>query len=743
MLALHRRDVILEAIARSAEELLRADELERAVPPVLERIGIASQATRVHLLTVDAEGPPIERKVIAHQFWSATGLATPPDFADGVGQKLADAGLASWPDRLARGETISGNTRSFDPAVRRFLESGGVQSTVAVPVFATGAWRGFIAFDQCHGEREWLAAEIDMLKILAELIGAMMTRAERRQSLVDAKRIIENSPTVLYRLAPRMPHPLVFISENIRRYGYEAGTLLATPDRWTDLIEVEDLPGIMANVAAMTEGAAERTRQEFRFRRADGGLVWFEGEGLALRDEAGGLTAIEGILTDITERKQANETLAALARMDSLTGLPNRAAFVERLQYVFARTRRGASGFAVLYLDLDRFKDINDTMGHPAGDTLLQRVADRLKGCLRGTDIVARFGGDEFAILEEDVDGIGDVETLAAKIVREMAEPITIAGNELRISASVGVVPYRQDIEDPEAMMSKADLALYRAKGDGRDCYRFHASELDQAVRERVTIAQDLREAVTRKQFELFYQPQLDLKSGRVVGVEALIRWHHPHRGLVMPDAFIRVAESDGAILAIGQWVIEEACRQMRAWRDQAIAPPVMAVNVSAAQFQHANGLDEPVLAALKAAGLEAGALELELTESVFMESGGRHAAALERLRQAGVRLAIDDFGTGFSSLGYLRTFRVSRLKIAQNFVNGVPESTDDTAIVRAIIFLANALGIETVAEGVAGTAQRAFLAEAGCRTAQGNVLGAAMPAEDMSAFLRRSAQPL
>ncbi len=445
----------------------------------------------------------------------------------------------------------------------------------------------------------------------------------------------------------------------------------------------------------------------------------------------------------ITARKRAEQKIVELARTDALTGLANRVAFLDRLQFAFARARRGAHSFAVLYLDLDHFKDVNDTLGHPAGDTLLKVVADRLRACVRETDMVARFGGDEFAVLQEDMT---DIEVLTVRQIlaasASAAASLSIDDNQIHTCASVGVVPYRRDITDPEAMMTKADLALYRAKTEGRDRFRFHIRELDHEVRERVTISEGLRLAVEKDELELYYQPQVELVSGRVVGLEALLRWNHPALGLLAPDKFIPIAESSGSILQIGRWVIEEVCRQIGVWQKQSILPRIVAANVSAGQFKLDSDLDRVVTEALATYDVAAERLELELTESVLMEATQRHSEEFARLRGVGVRLAIDDFGTGYSSLDYLRSFRVARLKIDGRFVGGVTNNADAATIVRAVIGLAHELGIEVVAEGVETAAQRDFLISAGCKFAQGFLFGRPMPAAAATALLRRHCQP-
>jgi diguanylate cyclase (GGDEF)-like protein len=495
------------------------------------------------------------------------------------------------------------------------------------------------------------------------------------------------------------------------------------------------------DIRSISEGKMDSNQKEFRVRKPDGSIVWFDGHGRALHDGENRLVAVEGILTDITDRKLAAEQIAMLARTDSLTGIPNRAAFLERLNLEFARAKRGANQFAVHYLDLDHFKDVNDTLGHPIGDALLRAVAERLQSCVRETDMVARFGGDEFAVLQDNVEDIADIETLAAKMGEILAAPFAIEGNQVQTTASIGIVPYRGDVATVDVMMMKADLALYRAKNEGRNQFRFHVVELDEQTQERMIIGEELRHAIKRGEFELYYQPQVEVKSGSLVGLETLIRWNHPKRGLMLPAAFIAVAETTGSIVSIGEWVIEHACRQIKAWSDLAIAPPTVAVNLSGAQFKLASQLDQTVIECLTRYDVAPERLELELTESVLIETTQRHGEVFKRLRKIGVRLAIDDFGTGYSSLDYLRSFRVSRLKIDRRFINDVTTSADDAAIVRATIGLARELGIEVIAEGVETAEQRDFLISAGCKLAQGYYFGKPMPSAAASELLRQNFQ--
>jgi diguanylate cyclase (GGDEF)-like protein len=435
--------------------------------------------------------------------------------------------------------------------------------------------------------------------------------------------------------------------------------------------------------------------------------------------------------------EHANRRILELAQTDLLTNLPNRRAFLRRLTMAFTESWRGAPPFAVLYLDIDNFKDVNDTLGHAMGDLLLKEVVSRLRSGVRSDDFVARFGGDEFAIFLPDVTDPATAGELAARIGKLLAAPFNIQGHKLRITSSIGIALYSSEVVGPEAMMMQADLALYGAKDDGRNCYRFHSHDLDREVHERVHVAEELSAALEHGELELYYQPQVELATGRIIGIEALVRWNHKERGLLTPGAFIPVAEKTGAILPLGNWVFEDACRQLKLWHSEGIAPQVVSVNVSGVQFKSASDLEREVEESLTRWSLNPGNLELELTESVLMEATRRHSNTLDKLRQLGIKIAIDDFGTGYSSLKYLTTYPVNRLKLAPEFVFRVTVDYRNAAVVRAAIRLANELGLDVIAEGVETEAQVRFLMGAGCEQAQGYYFSRPVPAAKATELLR------
>jgi diguanylate cyclase (GGDEF)-like protein len=380
---------------------------------------------------------------------------------------------------------------------------------------------------------------------------------------------------------------------------------------------------------------------------------------------------------------------------------------------------------------------VNDTLGHPMGDALLKAIVERLRKAAAKDDIVARFGGDEFAILHAGAADAAAVGELATSIADSMAMPFDIGSHQIRITSSIGIALYSPEVAGPEAMMVQADLALYRGKDDGRNCYRFYSRILDQQVHERVTVTEEMRTALEEDELELYYQPQVELESGRIIGFEALLRWNHPKRGLLSPSYFVPIAERTGTVHLLGRFALEAACSQVRLWRDQGLDPKVMAVNVSRMQLKGGAELVRDVERALLLSGVAPGEIELELTETVLMEATQRHSEALRHLRQLGLKIAIDDFGTGYSSLKYLTIYPINRLKVAQELVFGVNVDYRNAAVVRAAIGLAQELGIDVIAEGVETAAQAEFLVAAGCAEGQGYYLSRPVNAATATELLR------
>ena len=441
---------------------------------------------------------------------------------------------------------------------------------------------------------------------------------------------------------------------------------------------------------------------------------------------------------DVTKKRQAEALALRMAHFDVLTGLANRSVFVELLSLHIARAKRGIEGFAVIYLDLDRFKDVNDTLGHSVGDGLLQAVAQRLKSITRASDTVARFGGDEFAVVVGDLREPADAAVLADTLISTLGKPYSIQGNDIYTSASIGIDFYGPEASDVETLLSHADIALYRAKSEGRNSYRFFTDAMDREVRMQVSLGRELHHALDSDELFLVYQPQVASDSGQIIGVEALVRWRHPTRGILSPGIFIPVAEKTGIIVRLGQWVLLTACRQAKAWLDAGIAPVRTCVNLSAMQFQSPMALETFIGSVLTETGLPPRLLELELTETVLMNASLEHRNIVLRLRQTGVTIAIDDFGTGYSSLDYLRLFPADRIKIDQSFVRHLGTTPGDATIVKAILGLAHGLGIAVIAEGVETIEQLDLLNSWGCLEVQGFYFARPMAVKDVTILLRK-----
>ena len=461
----------------------------------------------------------------------------------------------------------------------------------------------------------------------------------------------------------------------------------------------------------------------------------------AIHDDEGHLSQYAAIFSDITERKKIEERIKNLAYFDVLTGLPNRRLFTDRLQVAIANAHRHGHRLAIMFLDLDLFKRINDSLGHGIGDLVLVETSRRLGKCMREGDTVSRLGGDEFVVLLPEIDEIEDVAKSAERVIGTVRQPFVVDDHELYVTTSIGIAVYPEDGDSVETLIKNADTAMYRAKDIGRNSYQLYTAAMNARSFERLAMESSLRHAVSRQEFRLAYQVKMDISTGRMSGVEALVRWMHPEMGLVPPVEFIPLAESMGLISDVGAWVLEEACRQCKSWHDLGLPPVRIAVNVSALQFRESD-VPSVVRRALAVTGLEPHYLELELTETVLMQRVDEVAAVLHELRALGVTISIDDFGTGYSSLSYLKRMPIDSLKIDQSFVSDITDDGDGAEIVSTIINLAHNLKLKAVAEGVETAAQADFLRAKGCDELQGYLISRPVSAEDLVSLFDRNLLP-
>ncbi|MBL8533851.1 MAG: EAL domain-containing protein [Betaproteobacteria bacterium] len=540
--------------------------------------------------------------------------------------------------------------------------------------------------------------------------------------------------------------------ETYRILGYTPGLVQPSVTALIDRIHPEEREEVRAALASLQDSGAVRELIH-RVVLPGGSVRYVRIHTDVVRGSDGAPLQAFGAIQDITENKAAEERIHQLAYFDRLTQLPNRHRFVENVEAALTHARNSDRLVAVLSMDLDQFKRINDTLGHAVGDRLLTSVADRLRETVRTRDTVlrrntvedshlARLGGDEFCVLLTDMSHFEDAAKVAQRIIESLQRPMDVDGRELFTTTSVGISLFPMDGGDADTLVKNADAAMYFAKSQGRNNYQFYGKEMNSRALERLAMESRLRRAVERREFQLHYQPKLDLRSGRIVGVEALIRWQHPELGMVPPAEFIPIAEDSGLIVSIGEWVMREAAEQVRRWQANGLDSFHVAVNIASPHFQQPDFTDH-VAAILQETGLAPKYLELEVTESMLMDDRTLNLDTLTRLKKMGLRLSIDDFGTGYSSLAYLKRFPVDTLKVDRSFVKDTPAADDDAAIASAIIAMAHSLRLEVVAEGVETSSQLEFLKAHGCEYVQGYLISRPVPAAEIPAIAARTVFPL
>ncbi len=570
-------------------------------------------------------------------------------------------------------------------------------------------------------------------------VGGIAEDITERKAAIEA---LARSEELLRQLAGNIPEAFWVREADSERIlyaspGWQAITggpaLSSLQDIWK-IVHPDDRERVRAEARAASAGGVDH---EYRFTRADGELRWLRVRSFPIRDAGGDSRRVAVVAEDVTEKKAGEQRLLQLAHYDHLTDLPNRAYFSEALERTLAQARRNQWVVGVLFIDLDRFKGVNDTLGHAAGDELLQQVANRLLQCVRLRDVVGRLGGDEYALLLPSLEQPEHAGSVAAKILESFTRPFEIGGRELFVTPSIGIATFPADGDQAGELLRNADAAMYRAKEVGRNTYRYYTGQMNRLAAEKLELEGLLRHALERGEFVLHYQPKLELASGRVSGLEALLRWQRPDVGLVSPATFIPLLEETGLIVPVGDWVVAEACRQLKAWQAEGAAPVPIAVNLSARQFREKD-LAARIERAAREHALAPGELELEITESALMSNDADVVAALDALRAAGMGIALDDFGTGYSSLSYLKRFPFSAVKIDQSFVSGVMTDPNDAAIALSVIGIGRSLGLRVTAEGVETKEQLEFLRANRCDEIQGYHFARPMDAAATAEFLRR-----
>jgi diguanylate cyclase (GGDEF)-like protein/PAS domain S-box-containing protein len=554
--------------------------------------------------------------------------------------------------------------------------------------------------------------------------------------------LVNHVPVVVYKAETGQNGRWWYVSPQIERLlGYTPAEWLTDPTLWWKRIHPDDQDQVLADEEAMAVGTASSTdASQYRMITKEGRIIWVNDDAAVIRDEKGGPLYWSGVLSDVTERKVLEDQLKHQAFHDPLTGLANRALFVDRVKHALERAYRETSRVAVLFFDLDDFKNINDSLGHNSGDELLVAVADRLTECLRPGDTFARLGGDEFAIFLEDT-SLSSATSVAYRLIEALSEPFMVGTREVMVHATVGIEFADASTTKSDELLRNADVAMYVAKSKGKARYELFDPSMHTAALRRLEMKGELKQAIDNDEFVLHYQPIVSLSEGALLGIEALVRWQHKSRGLIPPVEFIPLAEESGLIVPLGRWVLREACRQANAWpiTDPEIS---LSVNVSPKQFQHP-GLVEDVANALWDSNVDPSILTIEITESVLIHDTDVAIEKLGRLKDFGVRIAVDDFGTGYSSLGYLKRFPIDILKIDKSFIDGVGNSSEEAAIAHAIIKLGGSLGLEVVAEGIEEPEQVDALQSLRCERGKGFFFSKPVDAETMGEILAQGRFPL
>ena len=737
-----RGEAVLRAVAHATERFLRGRTWRDDVGGALALLGEAAGADRSYVFQ-NRRGPDGRLWMQLAAEWNSA-FATPIFEQPGNDLHPYYPDFTRWIDLMGSGGAVHAKVSDLPEDERRVLSREGVVSVVAVPVAAGDEWWGFIGLDDCTGERDWFEM-VDGLRAVAEALAAAIVRERREEDdrfqEEKFRVMVEQGPVITYIDAPDDTASTLYISPQIEAVlGYTVMEWVDDPERWPKVLHPDDRSRALAENERHNETGTP-FRLEYRMFSKDGGVVWVRDEAVLVRDERGMPRYSIGTMMDISERKRTEEQMAFGAYHDELTGLPSRAMFDELLQLSIERASHHAASVAVVVVDVDDFRLVNDSLGHPTGDELLKMVADHLREAARETDLVARRGGDRFLLLLADLPG-GDpsdvetamirVESMAQRIQSSMSAPFTLAGTELYLSVSIGISVYPHDAEDAGSLLRNAEAAMYEDKKRGSVGYVISSrGALDSTA--KLQFVTRLRKAVEAQRWTLYYQPVVELETARMVGVEALIRWIEPDGTMVPPAEFIPLAEELGLIEHIGDWVVRELVYQVQAWKELGIDLDV-GFNVSPRQFWQPD-FAERILTQVTAAHLDPAKVLVEVTETSAMMDPDRAQEILADLHAGGLSIAIDDFGTGYSSLSRLRHMPVRVLKIDRSFVSGVDADPQNASIVAAFLELANGLGMTTLAEGIETEEELAFLRQRGCFLGQGFLFSKPVPPEEIIAL--------
>jgi diguanylate cyclase (GGDEF)-like protein/PAS domain S-box-containing protein len=731
MEAVRGREHAMQLAARSTLSLLRNPSTGEAIPEVLARIGQGLDVDRAYLFEVhdDRDGHPL----CSMRFeWVHKGVSAEIDNPEMHNLPMEEL-LPHWLPECRDGRSVGGHTADLPQPERGIMEAQSIQSVLLVPVLFNEKFWGFLGFDSVRSARDWTATEDSVLRIIGAALATAVERQRIDEKLRQSAKVFESTRdgVVITDLEGRIVQVNAAFSAIS---GYSAEEALGQTPRLLRSGRQD-----RAFFADLWDGVRRLGywQGEVWNRRRNGEIYpqWLSIS--TVSDDRGQPSHYVGVGTDITQLKRSEQQLQHLAHHDPLTGLPNRLLGQSRLEHALQRCKRHGGQLGVVFLDLDGFKHINDSLGHPIGDSVLTDIARRLQLRLRSEDTLARLGGDEFLLVLEDLGTPADAADIARKLLDALQLPLALDGRELFVTASIGIAMYPDDGSNWSELIRNADTAMYQAKAAGRDQFCFYTADMNANALAQLELEAALRQGLSQQRFELHYQPKVELDSGRTVGFEALLRMRDARGELLPPNSFIPLAERSGLIVPIGAWVLEAACREARRWHDDGHVEMTIAVNVSTCQFRSPE-FAQHVRRALELSGLPGQALELELTESVLMDNPEHTVERLLALKRSGVRLSLDDFGTGYSSLGYLARLPIDALKIDRSFVDGLGRDAHAIDIVHSIIGLARRMRLRAVAEGVETEAQMISLRDYGCDEIQGYLLSRPLTAAVTGDWLKR-----